>query len=261
MDNIKAISVKNLSANFRGNGKDLNVLTDISFDITKGSFCSIIGPSGCGKSTLFRLLSGLPTKDSCEITGSIRILGKKPETASKDREIGLVLQTPTLLEWRDVKNNIALPLEIMEYEKERKEEKISKLLNLLELNEYSNYRPSELSGGMQQKVSIGRALAYDPDLLLMDEPFGALDEINRRKMNNEIINIWEETKKTILFITHSIDEAVYLSQKVIILSKKPSTIHKIIDIDLNYPRHEQEDSNKYFKYIKEVRAYLDEASY
>jgi NitT/TauT family transport system ATP-binding protein len=261
MDNIKAIEVKKLSADFKGGGKDLNVLSNINFTISKGSFNCIIGPSGCGKSTLFRLLSGLPTRDSCKISGSIRVLGKKPETASKHREIGLVLQKPTLLEWRDVQSNIALPLEIMEYTKEKQKEKVSKLLNLLDLDEYSEYRPSELSGGMQQKVSIGRALAYDPELLLMDEPFGALDEINRRKMNNEIIKIWRKTKKTILFITHSIDEAVYLSQKVMVLSKKPSTIHKTINIDLQYPREKIENSSTYFKYIKEVRGYLNEASY
>jgi NitT/TauT family transport system ATP-binding protein len=260
MDNTKAILVKNLTANFQGDGKDLNVLSNINLSISKGTFNCIIGPSGCGKSTLFRLLSGLPTKDSCKIEGSIRILGKKPETASKNRELGLILQRATLLEWRNVRNNITLPLEIMQYSKERQKEKVNRLLNLLELNEYAEYRPSELSGGMQQKVSIGRALAYDPELLLMDEPFGALDEINRRKMNNEIIKIWRKTKKTILFITHSIDEAVYLSQKVIVLSRKPSTIHKIVNIDLAYPREKEENSTQYFKYIKEVRGYLNEAS-
>jgi NitT/TauT family transport system ATP-binding protein len=260
MDSTKAIEVTNLSALFDGDGKHLKVLSDINFSIKEGSFTSIIGPSGCGKSTLFRLLSGLPTRDTCKIEGSIRILGKKPQTASKNREIGLVLQNPTLLEWRNVKSNMSLPLEIMEYTKSKKEKKVEKLLKLLELEEFSEYRPSELSGGMQQKVSIGRALAYDPELLLMDEPFGALDEINRRRMNNEMIEIWKKTKKTILFITHSIDEAVYLSQKVIILSNKPSTIHKIVDIKLSYPRCEQEDSSEYFKYIKKVRGCLDEAT-
>ena len=153
-----------------------------------------------------------------------------------------------------------LPLEIMGYSKSKQKKEVEELLELLDLQGFEKYRPSEISGGMQQKVSIGRALAYDPELLLMDEPFGALDEINRRKMNNEIIKIWQETQKTILFITHSIQEAVYLSQKVIILSNKPSTIHKIVDIDLKYPRKEIENSDKYFNCIKEVRKYLNEAS-
>ncbi len=260
MENSKVIQIDELSTLFDGNGKHLKVLENISFSVNNGAFVSIIGPSGCGKSTLFRLISGLPTKDTCKVDGKIRINGKKPETASRDREIGLVLQKPTLLEWRTVSGNMQLPLEIMGYSKGNIEKKISDLLKLLDLEEYEKYRPSELSGGMQQKVSIGRALAYNPDLLLMDEPFAALDEINRRKMNNEIINIWKKTKKTILFVTHSIEEAVYLSQKVIILTSKPSTIHKIVNIDLEYPRSKQQNSSKYFKYIKEIREYLNEAS-
>jgi len=261
MENLKAVSIKKLSATFDGNGKHLQVLNNVNFSIKNGSFTSIIGPSGCGKSTLFRLISGLPTKDSCKIDGKIRIYGKKPLTACSDKDIGLILQTPTLLEWRNVAQNMKLPLEIMGYSSDNSNKKVKNLLKLLELEEFEKYRPSELSGGMQQKVSIGRALAYNPELLLMDEPFCALDEINRRRMNNEIINIWEKTKKTILFITHSIEEAVYLSQKVIILTNKPSTIHKIINIDLPYPRSEEQDSSKYFKYIKEVRGCLDEASH
>jgi NitT/TauT family transport system ATP-binding protein len=260
MDSTKGVLVKNLSAKFEDTDKHLHVLKDISFKLKNGSFTSIIGPSGCGKSTLFSLISGLPTKDTCRTIGKIRIYGKKPEAARKNREIGLILQKPTLLEWRTVEDNIKLPLEIMGYSKEKQNEKVKELLKLLELEGFEKYRPSQISGGMQQKVSVGRALAYNPDLLLMDEPFGALDEINRRRMNEEIIDIWQKTKKTILFITHSIEEAVYLSQKVVILSSKPSTVHKIVDIELPYPREKEEDSNRYFKYIKKVRDYLDEAS-
>lgn len=261
MDNSKAITVENFDVLFNGDRtKHLHVLQNISFDVKDSSFVSIIGPSGCGKSTLFRLISGLPTRDSCEIGGKIRIYGKKPETASKNRDIGLILQKPTLLEWRTVSENIELPLEIMGYEKEKREGIVTKLLDSMDLSAYSHYRPSELSGGMQQKVSIGRALAYNPKLLLMDEPFAALDEVNRRKMNNEIINIWKEMNKTILFVTHNIQEAVYLSQKVIVLSKKPSTVYKTVNIDLKYPREKVEGSSKYFKYIKDIREYLNEAS-
>lgn len=260
MENTKAIVVKNLEATFTDNGECLKVLEDINFELSKGSFTSIIGPSGCGKSTLFRLLSGLPMRDACEVDGNIRVMGRSPEVASREREIGLILQRPTLLEWRDVHHNISLPLEIMGYPKEKQDKKVKKFLKLLDLEKYAKYRPSELSGGMQQKVSIGRALAYDPDILLMDEPFGALDEINRRKMNDEIIRVWQETKKTILFIMHSIDEAVYLSQRVIVLSKKPSTIHKIVKIKLPYPRNREQNSSEYFKYIKEVRQYLNDAT-
>jgi NitT/TauT family transport system ATP-binding protein len=260
MDNTKAIVIKNLTAKFEDGEKDLHVLDGINFEIKNQSFVSVIGPSGCGKSTLFSLISGLPTKDTCKTEGKIRIYGKKPDTARKNKEIGLILQKPTLLEWRTVAENIKLPLEIMGYSKEKQKEKINDLLNLLELNNYEKYRPSQISGGMQQKVSVGRALAYNPDLLLMDEPFGALDEINRRKLNEEILKIWQKTKKTILFITHSIEEAVYLSEKIIVLSSKPSKVHKIVDINLPYPRTKAEDTDKYFKYIKKIRDYLDEAS-
>ncbi|NLZ24197.1 ABC transporter ATP-binding protein [Candidatus Dojkabacteria bacterium] len=259
MGNSNMITIENLNVLFEGNGKDLHVLRDMSFSVKKGSFVSIIGPSGCGKSTLFRIISGLPTRDTCKITGKIRIDNRKPETASKNRDIGLIFQKPTLLEWRNVTENISLPLEIMGYEQKNRKEDIKKLLAVVDLTPYSNYRPSELSGGMQQKVSIGRALAYNPELLLMDEPFGSLDEINRRKMNNEIVKIWTKLKKTILFVTHSIQEAVFLSQKVIILTKKPSTIHKTIEIDLPYPRNTYEGSSKYFNYIKEIRGYLNDA--
>lgn len=260
MGSIKTIEVNNLSALYDGDEKHLEVLNNISFSISKGSFVSIIGPSGCGKSTLFRLLCGLPTKDNCKITGQIRINGKKPETARNLRKIGLILQKPTLLEWRTVQSNIELPLEIMGYSKKSISKKTDELLEILDLDDFRDYRPSELSGGMQQKVSIGRALAYDPELLLMDEPFVALDEINRRKMNNEIINIWQKTKKTILFVTHSIEESVYLSQSVIVLSKKPSTIYNRVKIDLDYPRSKEENTSSYFKYIKEIRKELNEAS-
>jgi NitT/TauT family transport system ATP-binding protein len=260
MGNTKIIEVNNLSAIFDGDEKHLEVLNKVSFSIFKGSFVSIIGPSGCGKSTLFRLLCGLPTKDNCNITGQIRINGNKPETARNLRKIGLILQKPTLLEWRTVESNIQLPLEIMGYSKKNISKKTDELLEILDLVDYKDYRPSELSGGMQQKVSIGRALAYDPELLLMDEPFVALDEINRRKMNNEIINIWQKTGKTILFITHSIEESVYLSQSVIVLSKKPSTVYSKVDIDLEYPRSNLENTSAYFKYIKEIRKELNEAS-
>jgi NitT/TauT family transport system ATP-binding protein len=254
---FNTVEAKNLSATFTDSKKHLKVLNNINFSVKEGSFVSIIGPSGCGKSTLFRLISGLPTKDHCVIGGDIKIRGKDPKIACKNKEIGLILQKPTLLEWRDVKSNIELPLEIMGYQKEKRDEIPNKLLKLLDLRTYSTYRPSQISGGMQQKVSIGRALSYNPNLLLMDEPFGALDEINRRRMNTEILEIWKKTKKTILFITHSIEEAVFLSEKIIVLSKKPSSVHKIINIDLPYPREKSIDTKEYFKYIKESREALN----
>jgi len=262
MDNTqsKTLIAKNLTATFTDNCKHLKVLNNVNFSVKEKQFVSIIGPSGCGKSTLFRLISGLPTKDTCEIKGDIKIGTMKPEIARRNREIGLILQKPTLLEWRTVESNMQLPLEIIGYREKERKEVIKKLLKLLDLTEYAKYRPTKLSGGMQQKVSIGRALAYDPNLLLMDEPFGALDEINRRKMDIEILDIWKKTNKTILFITHSIEEAVFLSQKIIVLTKKPSTVHKIINIDLPYPREKVVDTSKYFKYITETRNTLNEAT-
>ena len=239
MDNTKGVLVKELNAKFEDTDKNLHVLKDISFKLKNGSFTSVIGPSGCGKSTLFSLISGLPTKDTCKTTGKIRIYGKKPETARRNREIGLILQKPTLLEWRSVEDNIKLPLEIMGYSKEKQNEKVKELLKLLELEGFEKYRPSQISGGMQQKVSVGRALAYNPDLLLMDEPFASLDAQSREDMQNLLLSLWKELSHTILFVTHDVTEAVVLADRILLMDKNPGRIREEVRVDLPRPRERE----------------------
>jgi NitT/TauT family transport system ATP-binding protein len=203
-------------------GQLLRVLDDISFELADRSFTSILGPSGCGKSTILNLIAGLDHHSS----GQISIDGSR---------VGFVFQQPRLLNWRTVLDNVVLPLEETR-EKNESRFLAGKFLNLVGLAGHENYYPLQLSGGMQQRVSIARALAIDPDILLMDEPFSGLDEITARKLRNELIRIWQETGKTILFVTHSISEAVFLSQQILIVSPKPARIFKRMTIELPYPR-------------------------
>ena len=258
LSSSNVINVQNLNVTFNNVQFGLQALRDISFKIKEGQFVSIIGPSGCGKSTLFEVVGDIMNNEEADISGRVNILGTIPKLARQKRKIGIVFQKPTLLEWRTIKDNIALPLEIMGFDKSLREKKIKILLKLVGLDDYSNFRPTQLSGGMQQRASIARALAYDPEILLMDEPFGALDEISRKKLNDELIKVWQKTKKTILFITHSIEEAVYLSESIIILSERPGSIKKIVEIKLPYPRKKYEGDVKIFKYINKVRKKLEE---
>lgn len=254
--NKHAIEVKNLNIIYNDIKLGLNAVRDVNFDIKDGEFVSIVGPSGCGKSTILKVISDTLNADTTDFNGQVLIHGLTPEEARKKRKLGLVFQKSTLLEWRTVEGNIMLPLEIMKVDKTESKKTIQKLLKLVDLEKYARFRPSQLSGGMQQRVSIARALAYNPEVLLMDEPFGALDEINRRRMNDELLQIWKETKKTILFVTHSIEEAVYLSQRIIVLTKQPGTVREIIDIKLPYPRSAVAEDVKFFKYITEIRKLL-----
>lgn len=205
------------------NGERLRVLEGVSFEAADHSFTSILGPSGCGKSTILNLIAGLDNHSD----GQISIDGNR---------IGFVFQQPRLLNWRTVADNVILPLEQQSFDKDAMRSLARKYLDLVGLGGYENYYPLQLSGGMQQRVAIARALAIDPDILLMDEPFSGLDEITARKLRQELIRIWQETGKTILFVTHSINESVFLSQQILIVSAKPATIFKRLTIDLPYPR-------------------------
>ena len=204
-------------------GGRLRVLENISFEAWDHSFTSILGPSGCGKSTILNLIAGLDNHSS----GQISIDGNR---------IGFVFQQPRLLNWRTVADNVILPLEQHDFEKNAMRHIAQKYLALVGLTGYEGYYPLQLSGGMQQRVAIARALSIDPDILLMDEPFSGLDEITARKLRQELIRIWQETGKTILFVTHSISESVFLSQQILIVSAKPATIFKRLTIDVPYPR-------------------------
>ena len=231
-------------------------LQDINLEVRSGQFVSLIGPSGCGKSTLLRLIADLISPTD----GMLHINGKSPHQTRLNRDYGMVFQAATLLEWRTVRKNIELPLEIMRYTPDQRKNRAQAVLELVELGKFGNHYPWQLSGGMQQRVAIARALAFEPSLLLMDEPFGALDEFTRERMNMELLRIWEETDTTIVFVTHSIPEAVFLSNRVVVMSPRPGRITSIIDIDLPYPRtFETREEPLYFEKVNEVRELLRDA--
>lgn len=225
-------------------------LQDIHLEIQQGEFVSLIGPSGCGKSTLLRIIGDLISPS----TGTILVNGKPAAKARADRDYGIVFQAPVLFDWRTVEKNVQLPLEIMGKSPAERTARANEMLELVELNGFQKHYPYQLSGGMQQRVSIARALSFNPQLLLMDEPFGALDEITRERMNAELLAIWNRTKITIVFVTHSIPEAVFLSTRVVVMSARPGRITQIIPIDLPQPRDvETREQPRYYELITQVR--------
>jgi NitT/TauT family transport system ATP-binding protein len=228
-------------------------LSDISLDIGRGEFVSLIGPSGCGKSTLLRLIGDLTEPSG----GTVLVNGKTAAQARLDREYGMVFQSPVLFDWRTVEDNVRLPLELFGFDKAAQDGRIREMLELVRLTDFARHRPYQLSGGMQQRVAIARALAFSPSLLLMDEPFGALDEMTRERMNSEVLSIWARTGITVIFVTHSIPEAVFLSSRVAVMSARPGRITRVVDVDLPRPRGlDTRESPAYFSYITEVREAL-----
>jgi NitT/TauT family transport system ATP-binding protein len=231
----------------------VTALEGIDLAIRPGEFVSLIGPSGCGKSTLLRLIGDLTTPSA----GSIEVNGKPARQARLDRDYGMVFQAPVLMDWRTVAKNIELPLEIMGYAPADRASRSAELAKLVELDGFEDRHPWQLSGGMQQRVAIARALAFDPKLLLMDEPFGALDEMTRERMNLELMRIWGRTRTTVVFVTHSIPEAVFLSTRVIVMSARPGRISKVVDVDLPQPRtNDTRETERYFELVTEVREAL-----
>ncbi|HEU5204730.1 MAG TPA: ABC transporter ATP-binding protein [Candidatus Limnocylindrales bacterium] len=234
-------------------GAVTTALQGISLDIARGEFVSLIGPSGCGKSTLLRIIGDLIQPTS----GSVTVHGKLSAVARRDRDYGMVFQAPVLFDWRTVEDNVKLPLELMGWDKARRDERAREMLGLVELGEFLDHRPYQLSGGMQQRVAIARALAFEPSILLMDEPFGALDEMTRERMNQEVLRIWERTGITVVFVTHSIPEAVFLSSRVVVMSPRPGRITDVIEVDLPRPRDvETREQDRYFHLVTEVREAL-----
>src|SRR5688572_26502120 len=225
------VEARDLSLVFQTPDAPVTALSEINLTIRRGDFVSLIGPSGCGKTTLMRAVADLARPTS----GTLLVNGRSAEQARLDRAYGYVFQAPALYPWRSIESNIMLPLEIMGMGKSERKERAARYLDLVGLKGFEKKFPWQLSGGMQQRVSIARALSFEPALLLMDEPFGALDEITRDRMNEELLQIWEKTRKTVIFVTHSIDEAVLLSTKIVVMSARPGRIIDVIDSTL--PAH------------------------
>jgi NitT/TauT family transport system ATP-binding protein len=234
-------------------GGRLTALQDINLTIAPGEFVSLIGPSGCGKSTLLRIVGDLIRPTS----GTVEVNGKTAHSARLARDYGMVFQAPVLFDWRTVEANVRLPLELMGMDKTQREKRVKEMLELVELGQFVKNYPSQLSGGMQQRVAIARALALEPALLLMDEPFGALDEMTRERLNTEVLRVWQQTGTTVIFVTHSIPEAVFLSTRVAVMSPRPGRITNVVEIDLPQPRNDQtRESDRYFELVTEVRESL-----
>jgi NitT/TauT family transport system ATP-binding protein len=248
-----AVEIAGVSKVFAaGRTGQVPALEDVSLTVEAGEFVSLIGPSGCGKSTLLRLVADLVEPSA----GQIRVNGKTARAARLDQDYGIAFQSAGLLEWRTVVSNIELPLELHGVSRRDRRARAVELLELVGLREFAGHRPSQLSGGMQQRVAIARALAERPPLLLMDEPFGALDEMTRERMQAELVRICAETQTTVIFVTHSIPEAVYLSDRVVVMSPRPGRIRRVVDVALGERGEQTRELPAFFAKITEVREAL-----
>jgi NitT/TauT family transport system ATP-binding protein len=251
MSENEVVRVEGLSKRFARGA--VTALQGIDLSIVEGEFVSLIGPSGCGKSTLLRVIGDLtePTE------GTVTVNGKPARRARVDRDYGIVFQDAVLYDWRTVAKNVALPLELAGWGRAQRAERVREMLRLVELDGFEGHHPWELSGGMQQRVSIARALSFSPSILLMDEPFGALDEMTRERLNSELLRIWETTGSTVVFVTHSIAEAVFLSTRVVVMSPRPGRIANVVPIDLAQPRTAAtREDPRYFELVTRVREAL-----
>lgn len=247
------IEAKDLSLTFQTNDGPVHALKNVSLTIGRGDFVSFIGPSGCGKTTFLRCVAALETPTE----GMLTVNGMAPDQARRNRAYGYVFQAAGLYPWRTIGGNVRLPLEIMGYSKTDQNERVARVLDLVELNGFEKKYPWQLSGGMQQRASIARALAFDADILLMDEPFGALDEIVRDRLNEQLLALWARTGKTIGFVTHSIPEAVFLSTRIVVMSPRPGRIADVIESPLPRERPlDIRDSRDFIDIAHRVRAGL-----
>ena len=251
MSEQPVVQVSGVTKTFaRGN---VTALENIELELGHGEFVSLIGPSGCGKSTLLRVIGDLTPPTA----GTVSINGKPARQARNDGDYGIVFQDSVLFDWRTVMKNIALPLEMLGWSRERRKDRVEEMLDLVDLRAFADHHPWQLSGGMQQRVSIARALAFEPALLLMDEPFGALDEMTRERLNLELLSIWEKLGSTVVFVTHSISEAVFLSTRVVVMSPRPGRIAGVVPIDLPFPRTvETREAPRFFELVTQVRELL-----
>ena len=246
---IDAITVKSIAKRYASRHGSVTALDDVTFAVGEGEFVAVVGPSGCGKSTLLKILAGLlPSSGGEALLRGIRIAGPR-------RDIGVVFQSPVLFPWRSVLDNVLLPVDVQGLGRERHQPVALDLIKLVGLGGFEHRYPWELSGGMQQRVAITRALVHDPAMLLMDEPFGALDAMTRELMNLELQRIWIEKKKTVLFITHSIPEAVFLADRVLVMTARPGRLMDDVRVELGRPRDlEMMNTPEFGRYVKEIRA-------
>jgi NitT/TauT family transport system ATP-binding protein len=235
-----------------GLANEVTALQDIDLTVGQGEFISLIGPSGCGKSTLLRVIADLTDATR----GDMEVAGMTAARAREEQRYGIAFQQAALFDWRTVRRNVELPLELQGWDKAKRHARAMELLEMVQLADFADHRPWELSGGMQQRVAIARSLAVDPPLLLMDEPFGALDEMTRERMQNELLRIRLETGKSIIFVTHSIPEAVYLSDRVVVMSPRPGRITDIVDIDLGDRNEDTREAEVFFEGVTAVREAL-----
>jgi NitT/TauT family transport system ATP-binding protein len=251
---MSAVEISNISKVFNlGTNNQVDALTDINLSIASGEFVSLIGPSGCGKSTLLRLIANLIEPTS----GDLIVNGKSAKQARLDQDYGMAFQQSGLFEWRTGAKNIELPLELKGWDKAKRHERALEMLELVKLSDFAHHYPWQLSGGMQQRVAIARALAVHPSLLLMDEPFGALDEMTREHMQSELLSICRASGTTVVFVTHSIPEAVYLSNRVVVMSPRPGRVTEIVDVSIEGERNDAtRDNSAFFKGITAVREAL-----
>jgi len=235
-----------------GETNEVTALQDVSLEVAEGEFVSLIGPSGCGKSTLLRVIADL----THATRGEMRVAGLSAAEARQQQKYGMAFQQAALFDWRTVQRNVELPLELQGWDKSKRAARAMELLEMVQLAEFATHRPWELSGGMQQRVAIARSLAVDPPLLLMDEPFGALDEMTRERMQNELLRIRQETGKSIIFVTHSIPEAVYLSDRVVVMSPRPGRITDIVPISLGERNEDTREAEEFYAGVTAVREAL-----
>ena len=244
------IKLNHVGMTYSDGSKETRALSDVTLDIHKGEFISLLGPSGCGKSTLLRIIANLLENTD----GEVIVEGMSPTEARLARKYAMVFQSPVLYEWRTIRKNIELPLEIMKVNKVDRMETSKMMLDLVGLSKFANHYPHELSGGMQQRVGIARAFAVKPEILLMDEPFSALDEFTKEKLHVDLLNIWRKTNKTIIFVTHNIQEAVFLSSRICVLSPHPGRLSAVIDVNLPRPRTmEMKNTQAFTDLVAKVR--------
>ena len=248
---MTVVSLNGVSKTFpKGN---VTALEHIDLQIEPGEFVSLIGPSGCGKSTLLRVVGDLIQPSE----GTVEVNGKPAREARTDHDYGMVFQDSVLFDWRTVAKNVGLPLELLGWDRTKRKERVTEMLRLVELESFGDHYPWQLSGGMQMRVAIARALAFEPSLLLMDEPFGALDEMTRERLNIELLDIWKRMGATVVFVTHSISEAVFLSTRVVVMSPRPGRVAGIVPIDLPQPRTvDTREEPHFFELVTEVRELL-----